>query len=338
MNIFYGIIGFLLINYPLHGFQETIKVEANELKTLNLSEIATSLESIVLEIPSEMGDRLVRDLAINEDYIFALTINNRNGPDNSRLFQFLRSGKFVQEIGKSTDSWNSLFFDKKSKIIGINNGEKIFQYNFQGAFLREIKAIEIGQIVHNEKHYGVEINNIALGKPVEYSLIQSNETGFSKKTIKKFKDNINLGIGQYMQFSEHGIDLLIWNYIDHNFLLIKDNHIGVKYQLDVDRSLKVTANSMITGDWLILPARNQMTRQNIIKFISLKSGESFSTLDRYDAGIIDDLSNSGFVKAYLSGLGDVENKVFFLKGVSDIESIKSDYPSRFKVLLIATLK
>ncbi|WP_339608312.1 6-bladed beta-propeller [uncultured Roseivirga sp.] len=338
MNIFYGIIGFLLINYPLHGFQETIKVEANELKTLNLSEIATSSESIVLEIPSEMEDRQFFDLTAKEDYIFALTINNGNGPSNSRLFQFQSSGKFVQEIGKSTDGWNSLFLDEKNKIIGVNNGEKIFQYNFQGAFLREIKAIEMKQIVHNERQYGVEINNIALGKPVEYSLIQSDETVISRKTIKKFKDNINLSIGQHMRFSKQGTDLLIWNYIDHNFLLIEDDHIEVKYQLDVDRNLKVTANSMITGNWLILPARNQRTRQNIIKFISLKSGESFSTLDRYDAGIIDDLSNSGFVKAFLSGLGDVENKVFFLKGVSDIESIKSDYPSRFKVLLIATLK
>ena len=157
MNIFYGIIGFLLINYPLHGFQETIKVEANELKTLNLSEIATSSESIVLEIPSEMEDRQFFDLTAKEDYIFALTINNGNGPSNSRLFQFQSSGKFVQEIGKSTDGWNSLFLDEKNKIIGVNNGEKIFQYNFQGEFLGEIKAIEMKQIVHNERQYGVEV-------------------------------------------------------------------------------------------------------------------------------------------------------------------------------------
>jgi len=141
-----------------------------------------------------------------------------------------------------------------------------------------------------------------------------------------------------MQFSEHGTDLLLWNYIDHNFLLIEDDHIEIKYQLEVDKRLTVRPTTKIVGDWLIFPAQNQRAMQSIIKFTSLKSGESFSTLDRYDAGIIDDLSNNGFVKVDLSVLGDVENKVFFLKDVSDIERIKSDYPSRFKVLLIATLK
>tara|TARA_R110001592_G_scaffold86428_2_gene254945 strand:- start:3840 stop:4856 length:1017 start_codon:yes stop_codon:yes gene_type:complete len=338
MNIFYGIIGFLLINNSLHGFQETIKVVANELKTLNLSEVATSSESIVLEIPSEMEDRLYFGLVVTEDYIFMLTINKDEGPGNSRLFQFQRSGKFVQEIGKTTDGWNSLFFDKKNKIIGINNGEKIFQYNFQGDFVREIKAIEKKQIVHNERHYGVEVNTLALGKLVEYSLIQSDKTGISRKTLKKFKDNINLGIGQYMSFSRQGKDLLLWDYIDYNFLLIEDDHIEVKYQLEVDKRLTVRPTTKIVGDWLIFPARNQRARQSIIKFTSLKSGESFSTLDTHDAGIIDDLSNNGFVKVDLSVLGDVENKVYFLKDVLDIERIKSDYPSRFKVLLIATLK
>ena len=335
MKFFIGVIGFLLSN-SLYSFQEIIKVEVNELKTLNLSQIATSLEPIILEVPPKMEDRFFTNIALNEDYIFALTLSE-NMPANSRLLQFKRSGKFVREIGEMTEGWNSLFFDSKNQIIGVNNGQKIFQYNYQGKLFGEVKAIGRDQIVHRDRHYAVSINFPALGEPIDYNLVQTNEAGEEEKLLIEFQDNSTFTVGQHMRFSKHGADLLLWNNIDHTFILIKDGYTQVKYRLKLDKGLKTRANSMIIGDWLILPS--QRTKQNIIKLINLKSGESFETLDRYDIGIIDDMANNGFVKLHETAIyGDIENKIFFLKNASDIENIKNDYPPGFKVLLIATLK
>lgn len=228
---------------------------------------------------------------------------------------------------------------RKNEIIGLNNGEKIIEYNFKGNFIREIKAFGRNQVVHAGRHYAVAIDFPALGEPIDYRLIESDELGVKQKLLIEFSDTSKFTVGQYMRFSKHGTDLLLWNNIDHNFFQIKNGIVSVKYQLDISRILRSRANTMITGNWLIFPAMDQKRRQSIIHLINLKSGVSFDTLDRYDTGINDDLSNNGYVKLHTSEIyGGVQNKIFFLKNVSDIESIKSDYPSRFKVLLIATLK
>lgn len=338
MKFFYGVIGLLLIN-SLYCFQEKIKIEAHELKTLNLSQIAASSESIVLEIPLEFEDRGFSGFALNQNYIFAMTQNKEGGRGKSIILQFQRNGTFIQQIGKSFEGSNSLFYDGKNNVVGMNTGDKIYQYNFQGDFLRETKAIGRGQIVYKERHYAVSIDFPAIGEPIDYTLIQSNEMGEKQKVLTEFTDNSKFTVGFHLRFSKIDSELLLWNHIAHHFFKIEDDNITVKYQLNVDKRFSVSATTMIIGNWLIFPAMDQKRRQSIVQFINLKSGEPFNTLDAHDNGIVDDISNNGFVKLHAVGIyGDVEDKIFFLKNVSDIESIKNDYPLRFKVLLIATLK
>jgi len=338
MKFIYGLIGLAMINL-LYGFQETYDVRNMDVETLNLSDIAVSTKSIVLKVPSELKEGSIFDLAIDEEFIFALVFMKENGMGNSKILKFEREGAFIQQIGANANGLLSLFFDEKRKIIGLNNGDTIKQYDFSGAAIGETKAIGIKQLVFNGKHYGVEINRNTIGTPIEYRLIKANENASSRRVLANFEDSDSY-VSRPMRFLRQGDDLLLWNFIDKNFLQIRDDSIKVKYELRVDSGLLVRATSMISGNWLIFPTQNQTTRQSIITFMNLKSKETFQTLDRYDKGIMDDLSNHGYIKFYQAGViyGNVENQIFFLKDVSDIESLKTQYPSGWKVLIIATLK
>lgn len=336
----YILIGLLLI-HSLNGFQKTLELKSGEINALNLSDVTTDLEYIILEIPKEMEDERVFDLAITQNYIFVLLSRRVEKISKSRILQFNRQGKYLQQIGKIYNIYASLFFNKEKNIIGFNDSKKIIIYDINGRYVKEIDAIEREQIFYNEKYYGVKINFEALGKPIKYYLIQSNDKGENRKVVKTFIDENKSGVGEFMRFSKNKDDLLLWNHIDRSVLQIKDSEVKVKYQLEIDTNLKVKSSTMIKGNWLICPLRNSKTRQNIIKLVNLRTGQTLTTLDEYDdLGIKDNIFEIGQVKIFHSSrvYGDVENSVFFLKDVSKIESIKNDYSSSYKVLLIATLK
>jgi hypothetical protein len=331
--------------FEVFGYQKAkvISIDASIGKSLNLSEIAESVEMIVLENSEKNRHDGIDDLIITEGYIFASAKIIVEGKHKSKVLQFDRKGSFIRQLGNELVGWVSLIYNPKEKTVGANINGKASFYDFNGNFVKSINTLAREQIHFNNQFWGVK-QSYADGQ-VKYTLQRSDSEGSNTKEIFEFYDKTQGVIGFYTRFSAVGDHLYFWDSFSNIFYEVKKSGVEPRIRLETDMMLKTRHYSMIKGDWIIVPALHKRRRVSILKIVNLTNGNEFSIAERLEgknqiSGVLDDISGAGFLRLHVGTVyGTVDNKLVFMKKKNDVPQLAdSSYSDKSDVIFLATLK
>jgi hypothetical protein len=165
---------FFTVNY-----EETLTNKSS----LYLSDIAGKIEYISLETNDDCLLTLKPDFYFTDEYIFV---------DNSKqILQFDRKGRFIKQIGKHGRGPGEIGLirqltvldDEKLLIAQTNWARKLYYFNYEGEFLRQLKVPDIYRIK------GLRGNRLLFfyycnGGAEEYMFVLTNSQGDTTGVVK----------------------------------------------------------------------------------------------------------------------------------------------------------
>ncbi|WP_141719656.1 hypothetical protein [Roseivirga misakiensis] len=317
----------------------TIKNDVN--RNLNLSEIATSLEMIILDSPAKGKIEDISEFILTSEFIFTLTRLRIESKDFTRVLQFNKKGGFIQQVGEDFKGGRNLVHNPTKEAIGISDGKEVVFYNYDGLRTGVAKAFAVRQVYFNDLFWGV--SSIYSSNQWQYTLKKSDVNGVKFEEIFKFSDPDRNIIGPQVSLSIRKGRLYFWEMYKKSFYEVRGNEVIEKFKLSSSPKIGFHSNAQIKGDWIVVSGINQIRRKQFLKLINIKSEVQYSVPyhAREASGILDDISGAGFLNVFPSGpvYGEVANKLFFVEKKKDVPSLSdSQYPEDSLVIFIATLK
>ena len=166
-------------------FDVNMHKDFNKNKKLKLSSLADSLTYIPLETKPNCLISEIKDIKINENYIFIIT-------KNKELLVFLRSGKFYSKIGRRgkgpKEYYNVIHFDVGNEYAYIlDYAQRIAQYKITGEFIKYIslpkQASRIMLLENNNIVCYIPDSMFEEDEPA-YSFIVVDQEGHLEETIQ----------------------------------------------------------------------------------------------------------------------------------------------------------